>query len=502
MSRPVIFLLAIFILTPVMAQTPDSYTYLSRDGLFSFDYPVDWVLSEDMAGQISFASSDDALELGATGAGQMLGTFFTPAFLGRFNGMTLDSTPAEVLALAVTSGGYGDPIPYGESGALKAVSRQETGERTAIAFDTGNGVALVLVDTWQTEMPQYADALQQMIGSVRNASPIALPLVQTFTAPEGALRFSYPAGWIVAESSEPGSYFFASSEQAAGAYVGTSGVVQGTVYPPDFLTRALANEEEVTLLEASIYVPQLFSQGFAFEAAVPLRIGTRSAYVTAGINGVDLESYIYMIETEQGIGLLLAAGPMVELVQYEPTFEAMLATLEFDVPVETAELAVIPADTPLTQEFTLEDESLTFKFPEVWAAAETVSGTAYLANSLRALDRAMVAAPPASGEIQVLLLSSDFLEAQEVDTDAPPLEVAQAVISSIFGELDFNFSAPFEVELGDIKVIQWEAVNAEVETVGYLIPVKDGMVVLFAGAPIGELYAYRDLLPEIVASME
>ncbi|MBZ0306261.1 MAG: hypothetical protein K8I82_09350, partial [Anaerolineae bacterium] len=124
------------------------------------------------------------------------------------------------------------------------------------------------------------------------------------------------------------------------------------------------------------------------------------------------------------------------------------------------------------------------------------------ANSLRALGRATVAAPPAPGELQVLFLSSDFLETQEIDVDAPPLEVAQAVISTIFSELDFNFSAPFEVELGDIKVIQWEAVNAEVETVGYLIPVKEGMVVLFAGAPIGELYAYRNILPEIVESVE
>ncbi|MBZ0309446.1 MAG: hypothetical protein K8I82_25505, partial [Anaerolineae bacterium] len=313
MSRPLIFFLAaLLMLTPVMAQT--TYTYVSKDGLFSFDYPVDWVLSEDIAGQISFANSDNALELGATRAGQMLGTFFTPAYLGRFNGTTLDSTTAEVLAIVLASGDYGEPMPYpyGEWEAVRAISRLETGERTAIAFDTGNGVALALVDTWQTEMPQYADAIQQMIGSVRNASPIALPLVQTFTAPEGVLRFSYPAGWIVSESSEAGSYFFASSEQAAGSYVGTSGVVQGTVYPPDFLSRALG-KEEVTLLEASIYVPQLFSQGFSFEAAIPLRIGTRFGYVTAGINGVDIESYIYMVETEQGIGLLLAAGPMVEL---------------------------------------------------------------------------------------------------------------------------------------------------------------------------------------------
>ncbi len=496
------YILLIFFLVPAFAQeAPETYTYLSKDGLFTFDYPTDWAISEDLAGQISFANNDAALEVGATASGQVLGTFFTPAYLGRFSGTTLVSTPADVLGIVLPSAEYSEAASYGSDDALQAVTLLETGERRAVAFDTGNGVGLVLVDTWGAEYPQYSSTIQQIISSARNAVPLPLPLVQTFTAPDGALRFNYPARWIVTDSSEPGTYFFASSEQAAGSYVGTSGVIQGTVYPPEFLTEKLGFEPDASLLEIAVYVPQIFSQGFTFEAAIPMTVGTRSAYVTAGINGVDIESYIYIVETDKGIGLLLAAGPLVELVQYEPTFETMLATLEFDVPLEVVELAEIPADTPLTQELTLADEHLTFNYPEGWAAAETVPETAYLTNTPNALDRAIVAAPPAPGELQILILSSEFLKSQELDVKAPPLELAQTVITTIFGDMDFAFSEPFEVTFGEFTVIQWEAVNAEIETVGFLIPVRDGAAVMFCGAPSGELYAYRSILPKIAETL-
>lgn len=500
MSKKFILIIACLIYLPAFAQEPETFSYSSKDGLFSFEYPTEgWVLAEDYAGQISFANSDDALLNAVQKSGDVLGTFFTPAYLARFSGITFESTTADVLAIVLASAEYTQPERYPLPDALQATTQLENGQRLAVAVNTGHGIALVLVDTWGEEAANYEDVLFQMIGSAHNASAVAMPLAQTFTAPEGLLQFSYPTRWVVTASAEPNTYFFANSEQAAGSYVGTNGVLQGTVYPPEFLTDSLGFEPDASLLEVAVEIPQIFTSDITFQRPDPMTVGTRSAYITSGMNGTDVEAYIYIIETENGIGLMLFAAPLVELIQYEPTFEAMLATLQFDVPLDTVELAEISVDTPLDGEYTLENETLTFAFPETWAAAEMVEGTAYLANSLDALDRSIVAAPPAAGELQILLLSSAFIEAQEIEIEDDPLRVAQTVIDTLFSDTNFQFSPPFQVE--GSAFIQWEAVNAEVETIGYLIPLEDGVAVMFSGAPSGEMFAYRAILLKIAESV-
>lgn len=505
MTKKSLVLITLFVMlvSRVAGQSEESaLTYSSKDGLFSFDYPADWLILESVAGRISFATNESAMENGVQVSGDVLGTIFTPAYLARFNGIKVQAEPRDVLALVLTDGDYADAVDYPLTEAIQATASTDNGQRLAVAFNTGNGVALLMVDTFGEEQTQIDANLLAMMGSALNSSAAMQPLVQTFTAPDGSLQFNYPAGWIVAESAEPGTYFVANSEAAAGSYVGTSGVMQATVYPPEFLTNTLGFPPDASLLEIAVQIPTIFSQDIIFEEAIPITISTRSAYVTAGINSTDLEAYIYMIETDKGIGMMLFAGPMVELIQYEPTFEGMLASLQFDVPVEVTEIPVISADAPLEQTVLLSDETLQFQLPMGWAVAETVEGTAYIANSTDALDRAIVVAPPASGELQILLLNNDFIAAQGIDVKTEPLKVAEAVISTIFGDLDFDFSDPAEIQVAGQKLIQWEAVNPEIETVGYLIPIENGVVVMFCGAPSGELNAYREILPVIARTME
>jgi hypothetical protein len=174
-------------------------------------------------------------------------------------------------------------------------------------------------------------ALAACGGNVPAATALPTNQIYQSNTAGGDLSFYYPAGWVV--STNNGQIIVANSQTAMDASAPSSGQFRIQMLPGPI--SAFGNFDAQTVPSAVIQylLPRISTQGVQYSSSTDLTIGAYPASRAKASAG-DGEGSITAVNMGNGIyNIVSASSAAGELAQFQPTLDAILATVLYSAPV-------------------------------------------------------------------------------------------------------------------------------------------------------------------------
>ncbi len=245
-ARIGVFLLVLSLLgLPIAAhaQDPLTETYTAANGALTFNYPSGWLV--DQAGPEVFVSNTSN-GMNASNPSQLLpGEFLMdilvdPDLMSTF-GILPSSPPTDyydILAsilvsnFGATDPGVAVPTTFNGRDAVRGEASGAGGDTFLIAFELERGIiGAAFAYSPRGDLATFMPTIEAILASITFDPPLSLRYVGT----DGALTFSYPAGWMVVQVDDTQAVIL-NTMDVAGAPQFTPGMLRAFVFAPSLFT--------------------------------------------------------------------------------------------------------------------------------------------------------------------------------------------------------------------------------------------------------------------------
>ncbi len=322
------------------------------------------------------------------------------------------------------------------------------------------------------------------------------PLTETYTAANGALTFSYPAGWLVDQA---GPEVFVSNTSN-----GMSASNPSQLLPGEFLMDILVDPDLMStfgIMPSSppadyydILASILVSNFGATDpgVAVSTTFNGRDA-VRGEASGAGGDTFLVAFELERGIiGAAFAYSPRGDLATFMPTIEAILTTITFN--------------PPLILSYVGTDGALTFNYPAGWTAVQVDDSQAAILNTTD-----LIGAPEfAPGMMRAFVFAPNLFTSQYgLPIDAPVEEAISAFLDFLAQRRpgEYDFGTPKVISGGGLgaatsSVTEWRSSTASYDSLIWAKHLGDaGTIGLFVSAGPGGLADFEPIMQQVFDSI-
>ncbi len=360
-----VVLLLLVLAIPVSAQGTDvslTQTYTSADGSVSFDYPTGWIVQPlPQSSTIRLANSEDAF-FSFRGQPDQVLIDLTVDAIGNFSvppGAEPATTPHELIAAQRELFASLDAFDVTEvqdfmlgtqPGATYALGGNFTIAYYAITI-SGDMTASLMLSSAPELFEQWAGIAFAIVQTIHlqpastpepGAAPDdgALPLSETYTAPDDSFAFDYPAGWQIAvmPSMLDGTLPITVLASSAAAL---SKRPDSGLQPDEVQVQIIAGDKTLLLspmLQATFNdtPAEMLTNYFAL-SPMPVHIDVKelsvcdhaAAQVAQAM--LDLYSTLQIIDFGDGNAVLFAASVSADAAdQWQPTLQTIAASVRFD----------------------------------------------------------------------------------------------------------------------------------------------------------------------------
>ena len=304
----------------------------------SFEYPSDWVVSDDNAIGVTFlATSTEIIEAGDPSSGGLLMIVLTEQSFNEELIGSIGTTPSEIVQNTVD----GFLLPVGEDGAIikrmmvneneaaRATFLSETAEGVVIAVDLGAHYGIVIAATAPSEFADFETTILDVTSTLEITSE-AVDLPEIYSSDNFAYVFNYPGGWNVDGSLEPNVVAVTNVSTTNTAVLG-SGEILVFVVDGTRIGSTLGLSTDLTLPEMAEAWREIAMEDGETEAGQieNMMIG---AFEAARIDVVNAEGDGIVIVIDMGDGqfaVVLATAAHDEFADAEATVLAIAESIEY-----------------------------------------------------------------------------------------------------------------------------------------------------------------------------
>ena len=220
------------------------------------------------------------------------------------------------------------------------------------------------------------------------------PLTQTYISIGGSLSLDYPDSWVTIQNLSRFGVYLANGEDALGLVYPLAATlpVSGSVG----ISISILPTDEVVL-------SSLPGAGAQSEIAINGRAATRLEVRDAQTEGMAI-----IISLENNLTMAIYAKSLLgEFAQFEPTVLAIAGVARFQEPTDAPQNLLTSLQSPLTETYTLIDETLAFDYPSDWTiSTDPFFGSAMLVNSPISFERHLISQGYDSGFVAISVTSN------------------------------------------------------------------------------------------------